>query len=285
MIQWIASLQPVLIAAVLGWAGVIKLRGSTQARQTAVARLVGEGRASATLRLVGAVELGVAAALLLPLGHVAAPGASALLSVGFLGYLGYARVVAPDSSCGCMSSRSERITWRAFARAGFLLVASLISVAGFAGWLGGESAGWWLSAAAGAPVAAVMVLVGEALLFGALSPEFDRHWLRPLRQLKVRLTHPLANLPHQVPLASTVTQLELSDAYRRVGTLITSDVQDSWDEGDWRIVCYRARVAEGRAATAVFAVPLHAEDPAAVRATLVDENVDESQGEPVPAHA
>ncbi|MGH3742527.1 MAG: hypothetical protein ACRDT1_14545, partial [Micromonosporaceae bacterium] len=70
MIQWIASLQPVLIAAVLGWAGVIKLRGSTQARQTAVARLVGEGRASATLRLVGVVELGVAAALLLPLGHV-----------------------------------------------------------------------------------------------------------------------------------------------------------------------------------------------------------------------
>jgi hypothetical protein len=109
-------------------------------------------------------------------------------------------------------------------------------------------------------------LAGAAVL----SAEFDPAWLVPLRRLRVRLSHPLAGTGFEVPLQSTVQQLQRSDAYRQVARLLVSDVREHWDEGEWRLLCYTAR-RDGRAATAVFAVPRLRYEPAAVRVALVDE--------------
>jgi hypothetical protein len=38
--------------------------------------------------------------------------AAAVLGAGFLGYLTYTEVVAPDSSCGCPRKRRTPVTWR-----------------------------------------------------------------------------------------------------------------------------------------------------------------------------
>lgn len=265
MIEWSASLQPLLIAGLLGWAGAVKLRGlrtPEEVARNAISRLVGDHRASPAWRAVGAAELAVAAALLLPPVHPAKSGAAALLTVGFLSFLGYAKLAAPDAGCGCLSSRLGPISWRSFLRAGVLLAAALYAT--------GFATTWWPGAVTAAPVAAAGLVLTELAAFCAASPELDRHWLVPLRQLKVRMTHPLGDtVSEEVPLLATLQVLQVSDAYRQVGALLTSDVRDHWVEGEWRLLEYTARV-DGEPATAVFAVPLHGDDPDAVRVALVD---------------
>jgi hypothetical protein len=119
----------------------------------------------------------------------------------------------------------------------------------------------------------VALLVVEAFLFAALSGELDRYWLRPLRRLEVRLTHPLGGTAgaFDAPLASTVQQLLRSRAYRSVGGLLRSDVSEHWDEGKWRFVSYTA-MYDGQPATAVFAVPLLRYQPDAVQVAIVTRN-------------
>jgi hypothetical protein len=265
MIQWIASIQPFLVGALLLWAGAVKLRGlrAEHVSRNALSRIVGERYASPAWRLIGTAELVIAAALLLPPVYPVEAAAGVVLTTGFLGYLSYARLASPDAACGCLSSRLERISARSFLRAG--LVLAMVGYAyGFAGT-------WWPEAIAEAPLGAASLVVAEVALLLGLSSELDRYWLVPLRKLKVRLSHPLANWSEHVPIEQTVNQLQLSEAYRMLGASISSDVQDSWDEGDWRIVCYRIRRDDDQPATAVFAVPLHRDDPDAVRVAVVDE--------------
>lgn len=265
MIGWVASLQPLVIAGLLGWAGAVKLRGlrtEQQVKRNALSRIVGEAHASTVWRLVGGLELVVGAALLLPPVHPAKTGAAAVLCAGFLGYLGYAKLAAPDASCGCLSAKLAPVSWRSFARACLLLAASLLSF--------GYATAWWPSSVATDPLPAVAVLLAELALCGAFSVELDDYWLVPLRKLRVRLTHPLANNVATVPLEATVEQLHLSEAYRQFGAMITSDVLDSWEDGDWRLLQYAVRTKD-RTATAVFAVPLATQDPESVRVALVDE--------------
>jgi hypothetical protein len=73
-----------------------------------------------------------------------------------------------------------------------------------------------------------------------------------------------------VPLLSTVQQLQQSAAYRRVAPALTSDVREHWDEQEWRFVSQSVRY-QGRAAVAVFAVPLRRYQPEAVRVAVVDD--------------
>ncbi|HEY3507040.1 MAG TPA: MauE/DoxX family redox-associated membrane protein [Actinocatenispora sp.] len=267
----LTAAQPLLLAGVFVVSARVKLTGRDARRRaagTALARLVGKDRAPLAYGVVGAVE--AAAAVLLLAGGI--PGvphrigavASVALAAGFLGYLLYARLFAPDSSCGCVSARQSPITWRSYARAGVLLAAALAAV----------SAGTaWPAVLAGRPYAAVGVVVVEGVAVLLLSPEADERWLFPLRRLKTRIRpHPLAGLAYDLPLASTLRQLEASDAYRQVGTRLRSDVLEYWDEGEWRIVSYRADAD----ATAVFAVPRLRYDPGAVRVAVVDDP------EPVP---
>jgi hypothetical protein len=69
-----------------------------------------------------------------------------------------------------------------------------------------------------------------------------------------------------VPLGASLHLLYRSPAYCSASAQLTSDVQDTWDEDDLRFVVFGARER-----TAVFAIPLHGDDPSAVRVALVHE--------------
>ncbi|TYB54349.1 hypothetical protein FXF51_47800 [Nonomuraea sp. PA05] len=258
----IAASQPYVIAAFLLWAGLVKLFGRrmrAQAGRTALARLTGPARAVPALRLVGLAELAVAAALLVPPLRPLDGVAAALLSAGFLAYLTYAAVAAPASSCGCLGTHSRPVDVRAFARAGLLLAAALLTATA----QGGEAVP--LVTADPLVVLVEAVVLMEVVVLLALSAELDRYWLVPLRRLLVRVRRPLAiPPPADVPLEASLHLLRRSLAYCSAAAQLTSDVLESWDEDGTRFVVYGAR---GR--TAVFAVPLAGDDPAGVRVALV----------------
>jgi hypothetical protein len=258
--RWLAQLQPLVIAAWLVWSGGFKIldrRAPLAAASSALRTLLGQRWALPAFRAVGVAELTVAAAVLvLPLW----PTIPAIaISFGFIGYLAYGRVAAPESSCGCTSARRSPIGWRNFTNAGFLLAISVFALLGNGSWLDALSP------------AAVAVLVAEALIIVSLDGQFDRYWLMPLRRLKVRLTHPLAAATTDVvPLHATVQTLERSPAFRTVGQALRSDVLESWDEGEWRLVRYTARFMD-RPASAVFAVPRGQDAPDRVKVAVVDD--------------
>jgi hypothetical protein len=255
----VLDIQPVVVAAVLAFAGWFKVFGriaAVAARRSALPALVGKDRAFAVYRAVGVTELLVALGLLVSaFGAVAA----SVLCAGMLGYLVYVRVAAPQSSCGCLGSAHSRVGWRTFTRTGLLAGLALLSL-----WANE----WWWSI----PGPLWMVALGEVLAVFALSPELDRYWLLPLRRWRMRVSHPLAGQPFDVPLESTVQQLRKSTAYRSVVELLRSDVLDSWDEDEWRILTFSARRANGPA-TAVFAVPRLRYDPELVRVVLVADEL------------
>jgi len=268
MVGWFGALQPVLVGAVLAWAGALKLFGhrapalARLARRSALARLVGNERAVPAYRAVGSVELGIGAVLVLPPMLVAEAVLATVLCLGLLGYLAYARTVAPESPCGCIGDKPARVRWRGFARAAALTMASGLAILG---------SSWWGAALASRPLAALAVLAVEASAVVALSAELDSYWLLPLRRQRVRWRHPLAGSGgFEVPVASSVHQLMRSPAYGVTGGWLRSDLLDSWDEGEWRILSYSASCG-GRPATAVFAVPRLRYQPADVKAVLVDE--------------
>ncbi|MEV1333237.1 MauE/DoxX family redox-associated membrane protein [Micromonospora costi] len=263
MLEMIAALQPLVVGAVLVWSARVKILSRHTAatvNRSALVRLVGERRALPAYRLLGGVELALGGLLLLPPAPRWEAAAAAALAVGFLAYLTYARRAAPTSSCGCLSARATPVSGRSVGRAGLLVAAGGLAAATTAG---------WTAALTARPLAGAAVLLVELAAVVALSPELDRAWLLPLRQLRVRLTHPLRG-NSGVPLLASVQQLQLSDAYRRVAPLLRSDVREHWDDAGWRFVGHAARY-QGRPATAVFAVPLTDAEPGSVRVAVVDD--------------
>jgi len=257
--RWLADLQPLVIAAWLAWSGGFKVLGRTAplaAASSALRALLGQRWALPAFRAVGYAEIAVATAVLVP---PAWPIPAIGLSLSFLGYLAYARVAAPQSSCGCTSARPSPIGWRHFTNAGLLLAISVFTLLGNGSWVTSRTS--W----------ALPVLASEAAVIVALNGQFDRYWLMPLRRLKVRFTHPLAAATTDtVPLHATVQTLERSSAFRTVGQAIRSDVIESWDEGEWRLVRYTARFQD-RPASAVFAVPRGQDEPDRVKVAVVDD--------------
>jgi hypothetical protein len=263
MATWLTSAQQAVIGVVLLWASGFKLlhrNASATARRSVLARLVGKERVAGAYRAVGVVEAVVGLLLLAPPVLVVESYAAAALSAGMLGYLAYGKWKAPESSCGCLGEKHTPVRGRGFARAGLLLVLSLLAA---------TATGWWLDS----PFATVGVLVVELAVVVALSPELDHRWLIPLRRWRVRLRHPLATGVVEVPVESTVQQLWKSTAYRSVVERLTSDLLDHWDEGEWRLLAYAARTPDGPA-TAVFAVPRLAYAPDEVRVAMVAEEAD-----------
>lgn len=264
MLHVIAAVQPALLAGVLIPAASIKLFGrhaADGARATALASLLGTTRALPAYRLLGGLELLIGTLLMVPPARTVSAVAATALAIGFLGYLGYARHFAPESSCGCLHSRrSAPVSWRSFARGGLLLVAGLLAT---------QATSYWLDVVVTHPLTATAVLTVETVAVVLLSPELG--WSRPirLRHLRSRLPRPLLS-GSGLTLHSTVRQLQHSPAYQRVSGLLHTDIVDSWDDEEWRILCYKARY-QGRPATAAFAVPLRRYDPGAVRVALVDE--------------
>lgn len=270
MIEWLAALASAVLGGVFAWSGGLKLvgrRAAAAARRSALATLIGATRAPTAFRVLGAVEIALALALLLPPVHVAEPITAIALTVGFLGYLGYARVSAPEAGCGCMGTRRTPVTWRSIARAAVLLLTAALST---------QAATSWLAALQARPVAGTAVLAAAGALMVVLSPEADHHWLFPLRRLRVRVSHPLAESGRgaDAPLEASLQQLHNSPAFQQVGASLRSAPRETWDEGRTRILCYTADY-DGRRATAVFAVPLDRYEPEAVRVALVDEESQE----------
>lgn len=264
MIELFASTQQAVVGAVLLWASWFKLGyrdAPAAARRSALAKLVGKERVVGAYRAVGVVEAVVGVLLVAPPASVVEAYVAVALSAGMLGYLAYAKLAAPDSSCGCLGDKHTPVRGRGFARAGLMVV-----LAGAAT----QATAWWPTVS---PVAMAGVAVVELAVFVALSPELDHRWLMPLRRWRVRVRHPLGNLPAEVPLESTVQQLWKSDAYRSVAEQLTSDLLDHWDEGEWRLLTYTARTAAGPA-TAVFAVPRLAYQPDEVRLAMVPAEED-----------
>ncbi len=263
MIESLASVQQLLLGGVLLWASMVKFRGRAPeaARRSALKRLVGERHVVAAYRAVGAVELVVGALLVAP-PVVAFEGyLAAALSVGMLGYLTYAKVKAPESSCGCLGDKEIPVRARGFLRAGVMVASGVLAAFGTQ---------WWPAAVADRPLATLVALVAGAALIVGLSPELDHRWLLPLRRWRVRLSHPLTSRMDVIPVESSVQQLRKSAAFLSVTDQLRSDLLDTWEEGEWRILTYAARTDAGPV-TAVFAVPLLDYRPDDVRVALVPE--------------
>jgi hypothetical protein len=257
---WLAQAQPLFLAGVFGWSGTSKTLGGDlvgRVAGTALHRLLGGRLAPAAYFLLGVAEIALAVTLLVAPGRPSA-AAAAVLSAGFIAYLGYAAVAIPQASCGCLSKKKVRQSWRGFARAGLLTASATVAATG--------APAWWHRQPL---LQAVLLLLAEAALFVTLSAELDHLWLYPLRRLRVRLTHPLAGAPDVVPLQATVNTLVRSTAWRETSYLVASDILEHWDADGHRILVYSARTPDG-ATTAVFAVPLDG-DADTIRFTLVDE--------------
>jgi hypothetical protein len=262
----LAAAQPLLIGLLLLWSTYGKFKTPDQADRTALPRLLGEsevarpgwyGASRAVAAYRGVAVLEVLISLLLLASWTIGAVAATALSVGFVGFLVYSKIVVPEASCGCAGKSAKPVGNRAIGRALLLLATAALATT--------TSAGWWSAG----PV--LLVLVLEAAVFAMLSAELDRYWLLPLRRFRIRLSHPYAGTASDdTPLAATQRRVLLSPAYRAVDGMLSSDIHDYWDEDGWRFVSYAARY-DGRRATAVFAVPHQDSSPDSIRVAVVDE--------------
>ncbi|WP_406723855.1 MauE/DoxX family redox-associated membrane protein [Streptomyces sp. GD-15H] len=282
MLSLTTGLIPLVLAGLLGWTGSVKLFNRDTVRQapkTALARMLRSSeRAALVLRAVGAGELLLAVGLLaLPASPV--PGtATAVLGAGFLGYLGYGRALAPESSCGCSANEDTPITWRAFARAAVVLAGGATAAA--------ANGAWW-STLIEQPGGSLVFLAVTVVVLVALSVDLDRWWLLPLRRLRLRVWgHPLFGRERgdRVPVAASVELLERSLAWQTASPVVRSGLLDHWEEDGWRILLYSGVYGtreNARPVSVVFALDATASrdtpgDPA-VRVSFVDAD----SGEPV----
>lgn len=259
------ALAALLLGGLLGWAGWVKLTGP--AENSALTEVLHDaGRTRWALRGLGTVELVLAVALVTG-GHRVG-WAAATLGVGFIGYLGWARAVAPAAGCGCTSSRPEPVTARSFARAGLVVAGGLAAAT--------ADRPWW-TVLADRPGATTAVLALGIAVVGLLTA--DPVWLLPLRRARLRLLgHPHAAVPADIPVAASVELLETSLAWHSAAGVVRSGLLESWDGAGWRFLRF-AGVAAGRAVTVVFAVDAAATvdttDAPAVRVSVVDDEREE----------
>lgn len=261
MLQSIAAVQPLFLGLVLAWAGGYKFtrRALGSAGDSALARLVGDRRFTLAYRAVACAELATAVVLLAPPALPWEPWLAVALAGGFLSYLGYARIAAPTSSCGCMGSSRAPVGWRHFARAGMLLAAAAFA----------------LTAGQGPITTLGLTVLGiEFLVLLQLSPESQHTIRRGIGRLRERLRpHPFAATKDmaQVPLQATLERLYDSPIYAANASLLRSDVQDYWDVDGWRILTFAGH-AQGTV-TVVFAVPAELA-PERIRMSIVDASVE-----------
>lgn len=269
MLEDIASVQALLIGAVLLWSATVKLftrRGELKAQNIALTKIVGDRHSVTAYRGLGGIEALLGLVLLGPPLWWPESAAVIVMSLGFAGYLIYSRKYAPESSCGCMSSKHVPISWRGFSRAGWLFAA---------GGIGLFADRFWFDALTAAPVTLGLLAIAQLALFIGLSPEFDGAWLIPLRRLKVSVTKPLGGDQSTVPLDATVTRLQRHDLYRHVSPALRTNIRDYWDEDEYRFITYGARYND-QDVTAVFAVPLRVDAPEPLRVAIVNETTGET---------
>ncbi|MDT0544970.1 MULTISPECIES: MauE/DoxX family redox-associated membrane protein [Streptomyces] len=282
MIAASAGAATLLTAGLLGRTGAAKLRPRRAARPApppaALVRLVrGAGRAAFALRLLGALELLLAVALLAPPATVVPGVAAAVLGAGFSGYLAYARRAAPGSPCGCTGNGAAPVTWRAFARA------AALAAGGATAAVAATAAEPWWAAVTRRPVASLGLAGVGALALVALSADAGAglRW-RP-RPRGIPLVRPADG--GAVPVAATVELLERSLAWRTAAPVVRSALLDHWDDGGWRVLQFAGVYGEGAGARPVFV--MFALDATASLDTVAEPAVrvgavDADTGTPVP---
>jgi hypothetical protein len=161
------NLMPLVLGAMLTWAGATKLLVRNLPDQAAASRwyiVLGDvGRATAALRTVAWVELALGLGLLqFPTSPLPAK-AAVVFGIGYVACLAFVWLSRP-------------VGWRAFARATLVVGAGLLAA--------GAGAPWW-SAMGAQPAGAVAVILGCALVVGILSTDLDHLRLTPLRRSRL----------------------------------------------------------------------------------------------------
>ncbi|MGW5127463.1 MauE/DoxX family redox-associated membrane protein [Streptomyces sp. NPDC004069] len=282
MLSLTTDLVPLVLAGLLGWTGSVKLFDRDTVRQaprTALARMLRSSeRAALVLRGTGAVELLLAAGLLAVPANPVPGAATAVLGAGFLGYLGYGRALAPESSCGCTANEDTPITWRAFARAALVLAGGATAAVAH---------GAWWSTLTGRPGGSLVFLAVAAAVLVALSVDLDRWWLLPLRRLRLRVFgHPLfgTEAGDRVPVAASVELLENSLAWQTAFPVVRSSLLDHWEEDGWRILLFSGVYGtreSARPVSVVFALDATASRDTAGDPVVRVSFVDADTGEPL----
>ncbi|MFE4588561.1 MauE/DoxX family redox-associated membrane protein [Streptomyces laurentii] len=275
MIPVVSALAPLVCGLLLAPAGAGKLFGrhtSRLAANTVLVRVLHGGRrATLALRVLGAAELALAAALLAAPTTVVPGAATAALGLGFTGYLAYSKATAPESSCGCGTRAEGPIGTRSFIRAGLVLAGGLAAAT--------ADTTWW-SEVSGHPVASLVFLLFTAALLLAVSSDLDHLWLLPVRKARLRLFgNPLpSSAGVRVPVDASVELLERSLAWEAARPVVRSALLDHWDDEGWRVLRYAGTYPDPhgtRPVSVLFALDLTASiDTApspAVRVSLVDE--------------
>ena len=208
-----------------------------------------------------AVELGLGIGLILTAGQFGSGAPARLVRFGTcLLFIVAAcalielRSIRPDIGCGCFGEFSTSpITGRTLARSILLAAAALGTV--------NLHPIRQLPRTASAASALLILLAGELVIFGLLSPE--------VRDVLVRIGY---SAPCELRLTSpeqTIATLHRSAQWRRHRALIADEQPvDVWRELCWRYVAYRSRY-NGRDTELVFAVYLENRRPA-VLSVLVD---------------
>ncbi len=279
MVSLITNLAPLALGVLLAATGVGKVFGRSVAQQaanTALVRILNDGRkATWALRATGIAELLVAAGLLAaPVSAVPAVAAT-VLGAGFVAYLGYAKVTAPESSCGCTARDSGPISWRSFVRAGLVVLGGALAVA--------AGTAWWTQAAR-SPLSTAGVLVLALAVLVAVSSDLDHLWLTPLRKARIKVFgHPLTAAAADVPVEASVQLLERSMAWVAASPVVRSGLVDHWEADGWRFLqfsgVHETPGGGARPVTVLFSLdPRDTVDTApnpAVRVTLIDDVSDE----------
>jgi hypothetical protein len=274
MVSLVTNLAALVLGVLLALTGASKAFGRQVARQaagTALVRILNDGRrATLVLRSTGIAELVIAAGLLLAPTTVVPGVAATALGIGFLGYLGYARITAPESSCGCTARNNGPINWRAFVRAGLVVAGGAAAIP--------ARAAWWTQVARH-PVSAVAFLIVTAAVLVAVSSDLDHLWLVPLRKARLKVFgHPLLGYADDVPVSASVQLLERSLAWVAASPIVRSGLIEHWDADGWRFLRYSGvhdPDGDARPVTVLFAIdPQDTIDTTtnpAVRVTIIDE--------------
>jgi hypothetical protein len=257
-IKWLSEIQPLVLGCILIWAGAWKIgvsSASQAALKSALANIVSPRIAQLSHRFLGLIEFAVGWALLLPPNCKGEKFGVLALGLGFLLYLGLAKLLAPSRPCACMGSKEVPISWRSFGRAGLFFIMAALS---------GEAETFWLQALRGQPLLVVLAFA-EFLLFLAFSPDIEWRWKKPLFSKNFIRIEDCAFAPE--PLSKSLKLLKKSDAFKEFQPFIRGELIDYWREGCWRFFCFPA-CWDSLEAMAVFAVPIGGH-PQQIRAVLV----------------
>jgi hypothetical protein len=260
----IADAQALVLGVVFLWAGVWKVvsrQAHELAQKSALAQLLPSPRMTLAAHTgVGVSEILVAALLLLPPHLSWEPYLASVLAVGFLAYLAVAWKVAPEKTCACMGGRPMRISKRSVARAGAILVLSLLA------W---QAQMYWGAAIVAAPWLVIVILL-ELLALWALSPEFGAQGVtlqrRFVRAARLRLNPTCAGVA--LDWERLETDLRRTSQFNALARYIRGPA-DRWRENCAGFIAYNA-VYESQPATAIFSFPVRFE-ASEVAAALMDD--------------